>query len=284
MNKVFISKILYKISIMKHITFFQHGLGQKQVGIDETVESLYDYYYDKIPNKTIIKSTDIKNNLLTLYNLNYSLLENGFKNINIGGDHSMAIASISASLNLYGSRLKVLWFDAHADIHTRASSPSGNLHGMPLSFLTGLDTDHENFPYIKKLLLYKNLYYIGIRDCEDAEIRVIDYNLINVLSCNKLNNSNEKSITELLNWIGNSPVHLSFDVDSLDPIYMPCTGTAVANGLEFKQVLKTLQTLCQKCNIVNLDIAELNLSINENQIEKCFNNFNTLIDTIYSNI
>jgi arginase len=269
---------------MIHITFSQHGLGQKKEGIEETVETLYDYYFDKLPNKTIIKCIDIKNNLITLYNLNYSLLENNLKNINIGGDHSMAIGSIAASLNIYGSRLKVLWFDAHADIHTRTSSPSGNLHGMPLSFLTGLDYDLKNFPYINNLLLFKNLFYIGIRDFEDAEIETINNNFINVMSCNKLNNSNEKAIKELVDWIGKSPVHLSFDVDSLDPIYMPCTGTTVSDGLEFKPVLYALQILCQKCNVVNIDIAELNLSINKSYAKTSLDNFNILFDTMYYNI
>jgi len=269
---------------MKHITFFQHGLGQKKEGIDETVELLYNYYDNEILNKTIIKNNSIKTNLITLYNLNYSILENEFKNINIGGDHSMAIASVGSSLKIYGSRLKVLWFDAHADIHTRGSSPSGNLHGMPLSFLTGLDKDNLNFPFLDNLLLFNNLFYIGIRDFEDAEIETISDNFINVMSCNKFNNSNEKAIKELIDWIGKSPVHLSFDVDSLDPIYMPCTGTTVSDGLEFKPVLNALQILCQKCNVVNIDIAELNLSINKSYAKTSLDNFNILFDTMYYNI
>ena len=267
----------------------------KKKGIEQTVKILFDHYS---LSKSISKSNkilyieptnSIRKNLLKLYNENCKILINkSNKNINIGGDHSMAIGSIGASLNIYGSKLKVLWFDAHADINTRRSSPSGNLHGMPLSFLTGLDSDPENFPYISNLLPLENLYYIGIRDLDSEEINIIKKFNIKVMSSDEHNFCGDKSIQKIIDWVKDDPVHISFDIDSLDPKYMQCTGTKSPDGLDLVPFVSFLTKICNKCNIVNVDISELNLfvdkKINNSIMLQNLNNFNIILNVFKKNI
>lgn len=250
----------------KHLIFFQHGLGQKKQGICKTVEKLFSDYQQLPISKTfIVDSQDIGINLLTLFNLSLEMLQNKYQNIILGGDHSLAIASVGASLEVYKDELKVVWFDAHADINTLASSPTGNLHGMPLSYLTGLS--ENKFAFLQNNLGFQNLFYVGIRDLDPFEVETIQKHNVKFQSCAEFN------VDKLLEWIGQSPVHLSFDVDCLDPKYISCTGTPVCDGLDLPDVLQALKTLQEKCNIVQVDLVELNLSINK---EKSLHNLNTL--------
>jgi len=277
---------------MKFILFFPNQLGQKREGINKTVNLLFNYYkqiYFNNINLIECSSISLKNNLLELYINNNELINKNYKIINIGGDHSMAIASVSASLNKYGSKLKVLWFDAHGDINTRISSLTGNYHGMPLSFLTGLDNSLD-FDYIKNKLIFSNLCYVGIRDLDLEEKNIIETNNIKNIKSNEFNNSIDNYIKEIIEWIDNSPVHISFDVDSLDPTYMEYTGTRSPEGLNIDPVIKCLKEICIKCNVINVDLTELNLynpDIIPNDISRqkyCLGIFNTILNTIYNNI
>lgn len=258
--------------MQQNLIFFQHGLGQKKKGICKTVETLFHHYKKKLPLfKTFIHdSQDIQINLLSLYNLSFDLLQNNHhQNIIIGGDHSLAIASVAASLNVFKNDLKVVWFDAHADINTIESSPTGNLHGMPLSYLTGLTLNRFNF--LRQYLSFQNLFYIGIRDLDPFEVETIQKNNIKFQSCSDFN------VGKLLEWIGNSPVHLSFDVDCLDPQYISCTGTPVSEGLELPSVLEALTILQEKCHIVQVDLVELNLELDKEMSQNNLTSFDQLL-------
>jgi arginase len=259
--------------MQQHLIFFQHGLGQKKQGICKTVEKLFSYNKQLPTSKTFIHdSQNIDINLLSLYNLSVNLLENYYQNIIIGGDHSLAIASVGASLKIYKDELKVVWFDAHADLNTLASSPTGNLHGMPLSYLTGLS--ENKFVFLQHNLNFQNLFYIGIRDLDPFEVETIQKHNVRFQSCAEFN------IDKLLNWIGDSPVHLSFDVDCLDPEYISCTGTPVCDGLDLSDVLEGLKTLQEKCNIVQVDLVELNLEINKEKSQTDLKTFDQLLDVV----
>ena len=260
-----------------YIYYFQHGLGQKRSGIEETILKLYLHY--NYSSKILIPNFgNIKKNLSVLYNFNKKAINNKERVINVGGDHSMAIATVAASLDKYGQELKVLWFDAHADINTHESSTTKNLHGMPLAFLTDLEKDDNVFSQIETPLLFENLYYIGIRDLDQFEINIINEKNVNYVSC--LNFNNLDYSTDLLTWVGSSPVHISFDVDCLDPTLMPCTGTTSPNGLSLERVLHTLEILHKNCNIVNFDLVELNLSIKPSLQNISIENFTKILSTI----
>lgn len=249
---------------IKNIIFFPSMLGQNKQGVERGPSLMARAITKKEKDQKLKKTNkywvDVKNssciysNLESLYEYNDNI--NG-QRINIGGDHSMSIATVSHSLNNY-ENLKLLWIDAHGDINTSYSSPTNNLHGMPLGYLTNLD-NNENFYYILNHINLKNIMYIGIRDLDTFEKEVIkNTNVIDTIEFN-----DKSFIDSIENFIGNDPLHISFDVDSLDPSYVPSTGTLVKNGLHIKRVKELFDYLYEKKfkQIKNIDITEFNPKI-----------------------
>ena len=249
---------------IKNVIFFPSMLGQNKKGVErgpsliarEIIKKEKELKTKKT-NKywvDVMNANCIYSNLETLYEYNDNL---SGQRINIGGDHSMSIATVAHSLNNY-ENLKVLWIDAHGDINTSYSSPTNNLHGMPLGYLTNLDND-ERFYYILNHVNLKDIMYIGIRDLDIFEKEVIkNTTVIDV------NNFNNKSfIEDIDNFIGKDPIHISFDVDSLDPRYVQSTGTLVKNGLHLRHVKELFDYLYDKKfkQIKNIDITEFNPKI-----------------------
>ena len=237
----------------KNIILFPHNLGQTKKGTENAPKILNKYINHKKHIVMVVKTTDnFFKNINNLYNKNKSTKG---KIINIGGDHSMSIATIADTLNKYPNA-KVIYFDAHADINTYKSSKSKHYHGMPLSFVTGIDEDKQ-FPFIKNKLPFENLLYIGSRCWDIFEVNEVYKKNIKFLTPDDINNNFEESLNKIMNFVGNSPVHVSFDVDSIDPKYIPSTGTPVKNGIELDNAIKILDNL-NNTKIVNMDITELN--------------------------
>ena len=241
---------LRKFNKIENVIFFPSELGQKKIGVSKTPSIIKDSIIKKCKRNNLRlpkmywigcnESKDIYRNLSTLYDANDRVRG---RKINIGGDHSMSIATVANSLNNY-SNLKLIWIDAHADINTSYSSPTNNLHGMPLGYLSNLDED-DNFDFIYNHINFKNILYIGVRELDTFEKEVYKYtNKISTLSTSY-------------------PFHISFDVDSIDPIFIPSTGTKVENGLSIPKAKTILDFLYKyKGNqIVNVDLCELNLEI-----------------------
>jgi arginase len=191
------------------------------------------------------------------------------KSINIGGDHSIAIGTGAASLNKYRG-VKFIWIDAHADINTYDSSLSKSFHGMPLSYLTGLDYN-KSFPHVSNKLKFDNIYYAGIRDLDPFEWKTVIKNDIKYSVASEINAHPEYFYKKLSKYINNSPIHISFDVDSIDPKYIPSTGTPVSNGLELNAIKSLMDNLMRKENVVGLDIVEMNTDIDDDKTS--VNNF-----------
>lgn len=253
--------------------YFPSSLGQKKPGVDTTAKYLRQIFGkpDTIVNT---KSNDtLSSNLRKLYRSN---MKATLPTVNIGGDHSMAIATVAASLNKHGSELKVIWFDAHADINTRATSPSGNFHGMPLAFLTGLDHDYQMFPFLYDVpeLKFENILYLGIRDLDAGEKQVLKDKQIKYVKSADINNDPKRAFDIVKAFVGKSPVNLSFDVDGLDPSEMPCTGTTARRGVHVEAIKPVLDKIVRRTNLVNMDITEFNLEIGDDkQREVSMKNF-----------
>lgn len=185
-----------------------------------------------------------------LFNLHNTYLNNGWKPLTLGGDHSISLATVASSVEKYKDDLTVVWVDAHADIHTRESSPSQNLHGMPLGSLLGHDPLF-NFPQIKP----EQLVYIGLRDVDPYEQQIIrDLNIESYT----MDDINKHSLNDILSNVykNSEAIHLSFDVDALDPVYISCTGTPVKYGLSLNDATKIITKL--KPKIISSDIVEFN--------------------------
>jgi len=242
--------------MFKNVILFPHRAGQLLKGVDKSPKTLSLYLNKDIIKHNVICTNNIFTNILNLYETNKNIT--GPK-INIGGDHSMAIGTIADSLNKHPNT-KVIWIDAHADLNTYEKSKSKNYHGMPLSYLTGLDK-LEYFSFINNKLPFENLLYIGLRDLDNFEVDIIKKNNIKQISVDEFNNNELSEIYKKISkFIGNDPIHISFDVDGIDPRHIPCTGTPVNNGLCFSKTKALLDILYHE-NILNIDITELNLNI-----------------------
>jgi arginase len=256
----------------KNIILFPHNLGQTKTGVEKAPKYLNKYIDHKKHKVSSIKNTgDLFKNLKNLYNANKKIKG---KRVNIGGDHSMAIATIAYTLNKYPN-VKIVYFDAHADLNTYKKSKSKHYHGMPLSFVTGLD-NNSKFDFIKNKLNYDNLLYIGGRCWDIFEREEIYKKNIKFLTPDEINNNFEESMNKILAFVGDSPVHVSFDVDSIDPKYIPSTGTSVKNGVELKNAITILDKLNSK-NLVNMDITELNMDLGDKSSDGIKSGKNTSI-------
>lgn len=200
--------------------------------------------------------------------------ENNFV-LTLGGDHSIAMGSIAAALDKYPD-LGVLWIDAHADINTVKSTNSGNLHGCPVSFLMGLNDEipksfHWNNK--RKNLLKKNkIVYIGLRDVDEGEKLILKENNIKAFSMYHIDKYGINTVIEmalkLIDPTGQSPILLSYDVDAIDPMYVPATGTPVRGGLTLREGLFITERLAEYGNLVAMDIVECNpdLALNDSHV------------------
>lgn len=223
--------------------------------------NLYDYIRQNINRYTLIIDHLEK---AFIENLNRIYQNIDHHNIFIGGDHSTAIATIS---KIYKPGLKIIWIDAHPDINTYNESISKNYHGMPLAYLSGIDSFFKD-PHLNCNIPLHDIMYIGIRSIDYYERKIIEENNISWISCDEINNQNcletymKNYKDRIEEFIGESPIHISFDVDCLDPLDMPCTGTTENNGI-YKSRMKEILDYLLRFNINSLDIVELNLGLGD---------------------
>lgn len=189
----------------------------------------------------------------------------------LGGDHCLAIGSISAvaqHCKTHRKKCLVLWFDAHTDANTQETSPSGNLHGMPVSCLLGhgpasltqLHNAHHDQSSHDSTLQVDQLRLIGIRSIDPEEavfvkklgIRLFDMQHIKQFG---LLTTVQKILAEIDN---NTHIHISFDLDCLDPSFAPGVSTAVSDGLHHDDVRKTLAMIAATGCVGSIDLVELN--------------------------
>lgn len=172
----------------------------------------------------------------------------------LGGDHSVSIGSIRASLKTH-PKLKVLWIDAHGDMNTPESSPTGNLHGMPLATLLGLFRSGRD----DSILLPENLCLMGVRSLDPAEIELIDRMGIAVVTADQIRADGiEKALADSGLLEGSCPIHLSLDIDALDPTEASATGILVPNGLHSSEVLSICEAIGESQRLVSMDLVEVN--------------------------
>ncbi|XP_068933485.1 arginase-1 [Petaurus breviceps papuanus] len=193
---------------------------------------------------------------------------NGRTSLVLGGDHSLAIGSISGHAKVHPD-LCVIWVDAHSDINTPLTTTSGNLHGQPVSFLLkelkGKIPDIPGFSWVTPCLSAKDIVYIGLRDVDPGEHRILKDLGIKFFSMTEVDKFGiAKVMEETLSYlIGRKkrPIHLSYDVDGLDPSMTPATGTPVPGGLTYREGLYITEEICKTGLLSGLDIMEVNPSL-----------------------
>ncbi|MEB8095858.1 arginase [Staphylococcus caprae] len=189
-------------------------------------------------------------------------VKNGNFPLTLGGDHSIAVGSISG-ISQYYNNLGVIWYDAHGDLNVPEESPSGNVHGMPLRILAGDGPDelvHLNgfTPKVKP----ENIVLIGMRDLDKGEREYIKDQNIKTFTMADIDRFGIQEVIErALEYLKSRNIdglHFSLDVDALDPSETPGTGTRVLGGLSYRESHFALELLSESKLVTSMDLVEVN--------------------------
>ncbi len=191
-------------------------------------------------------------------------LQDGRMPIMLGGDHCLGIGSIAAVsrwCRQQGKDLRVLWLDAHSDFNTSDVTPSGNVHGMPVACLCGLGPDAlTRLGGDTPALQPSQVRQIGIRSVDPEEKRLIKTHRVDVYDMRYIDEAGMKRTMEAaLDGLGaDTHLHVSFDVDFLDPSIAPGVGTTVPGGVNYREAQLVMEMIADSGRMGSLDIVELN--------------------------
>lgn len=185
----------------------------------------------------------------------------------LGGDHSIAIGTLAGLSDQY-ENLGVIWYDAHADLNTAETSPSGNIHGMPLAVSIGLGhNDLVNIREFAPKIKPENIVIIGARSVDPGERELIRQKGIKVFSMHEID---KLGMTEVMNQTMAyflerkvDGVHLSLDLDGLDPLYTPGVGTPVPGGISYRESHLAMEMLYSSQLITSAEFVEVNPILDE---------------------
>lgn len=192
-------------------------------------------------------------------------LDGGFVPLVIGGDHSIAMGTVSGVAAHYRARqqdIGLLWFDAHGDMNLPKTSPSGNIHGMPLAHLLGYgDADLAGIHGINPTVRSDRVVLIGVRDIDVREREVLRDSGIRVYSMRQIDELGMSRVCrealEIVND-GTAGFHVSFDVDGCDPAVIPGSGTLVPGGVDYREAHLLLEYCADSGRMLSMEVVELN--------------------------
>jgi arginase len=186
----------------------------------------------------------------------------------MGGDHALSLGSVAgmaAHAASVGRPLFVLWVDAHTDFHTPATTDSGNLHGTPVAYVTGRD-GFEAFPRLPAVVPTENVCMIGLRSVDDAERAALDHLDVSLVDMRMIDEVGIRApLAEFLDRVeaANGLLHVSLDVDFLDPAVAPAVGTTVPGGATVREGHLVMEMLNDYGLVCSLDLVELNPALDE---------------------
>lgn len=191
----------------------------------------------------------------------------------IGGDHSIAIGTISGiATHLHAKNpdsvdIGVLWFDAHGDLNTPETSPTGNIHGMPLACLLGQGPrELLEVGYAGPKVQAKRVVQIGLRDLDESERRLLKESEIHAYTMADIDKRGMADIMrEAIDIVsdGTDFVHVDFDIDVLDPQIAPGTGTRKIGGVTYREAHLALEMVAEKTTVGSLELVEVNPILDE---------------------
>jgi len=182
----------------------------------------------------------------------------------MGGDHCLAIGSISAvarHCRREKKNLRVIWLDAHTDVNTEAISPSGNLHGMPVACLLGHGPQAlVGWSGARAAIAPEDIDFIGIRSVDDEEKQAIRLLGLQVFDMRHIDEHGMRNtMTEALHDVdADSHLHVSFDLDCLDPLDAPGVGTGVRGGPTYREMQLCMEMIADTGRLGSLDVVEIN--------------------------
>jgi arginase len=194
----------------------------------------------------------------------HAALSESFMPILLGGDHCLAIGSISAVARHcrgVGKNLRVLWLDAHTDFNTNALTPTGNVHGMPVAALCGYGPDElTGIGGVTPAIAPSVMRQIGIRSVDEGEKRFVKQAGLEVFDMRYIDEMGMRHTmqTALAGIDDNTHLHVSFDVDFLDASIAPGVGTALKGGPTYREAQLCMEMIADTGRMASLDVMELN--------------------------
>jgi arginase len=183
----------------------------------------------------------------------------------LGGDHSIAIGSVSGTANhaaRNGKLIGLIWFDAHGDVNTPETTPSGNIHGMSLAVLLGHgDPDLVGLGGRSPKVTPRNTVLIGVRDLDPGEREMLKSTGATVYTMRDVDERGMRDVVDeaiRLASDGTAGIHLSFDLDVIDPEHAPGTGTPVWGGISFREAHLAMELIAERAHLMALDLVEVN--------------------------
>ncbi|XP_053130463.1 arginase-2, mitochondrial isoform X2 [Hemicordylus capensis] len=246
------------------------GLAAKLSGLGCQLCDLGDLNFPQVPNdelynKLVRYPRTVGLACQVLADTVNGAVASGHNCVTIGGDHSLAVGSISGHARHY-PHLCVIWVDAHADVNTPLTTSSGNLHGQPVSFLLRELQDKvpvlPGFSWLKPCLSRSDIVYIGLRDVDPAEHYILKNYDIQYFSMRDIDRLGihkvmERTFEHLLGRV-QRPIHLSFDIDAFDPTLAPATGTPVRGGLTYREGMYISEEIHNTGLLSAVDLVEVN--------------------------
>lgn len=183
----------------------------------------------------------------------------------LGGDHSIAMGTIAGLLRVR-PKIGLLWFDAHGDFNTETTSPSGNIHGMPVAVAAGRSHTDLAIPFKGQFLDEAKIVYIGVRTLDPAEAEALRQSKATVFSMHEVDRYGMREVMaraiDILTT-GTDGIHVSFDIDALDPLYAPGSGTPYSGGLSDREAHLALELLAEADVVTSMEMVEVNPILDE---------------------
>jgi arginase len=188
----------------------------------------------------------------------------------LGGDHSIAVGTVSGISRFFRQthrKIGLLWIDAHADMNTPQSSPSGNVHGMPLACCAGVGPDElaHMFGFAPKVEP-ANIALVGIRDVDRLEGKTVRDTGVRAFTMREIDERGMRHVIDEAIAIvthGTAGFHLSLDMDFVDPQYAPGVGTPVRGGATYREAHLAMEVICDSGGMVSMEVVEVNPVIDE---------------------
>ena len=238
-----------------------------------------------INNSWVVGQTSLK-----VFKKSIEVRKMGYIPVVVGSDHSIACGTVASAL-VNDPDVGIIWIDAHTDINTPETSLTMNLHGMPLSLLMKLvnpiNISGFKWMYNVPILKPERLVYIGVRDIDPEELKIIKSLGIKAYTMDQIKIYGLDIIMNLaLKHLQNKSknIHVSWDIDSLDPLCAPSTGTCVSGGLSENEAIYIAKSLASTKSVISMDMVELNplIGIDIADAYKTIDVANRIVRTVFS--
>jgi len=213
---------------------------------------------EPVPGNTYVEEiTRICN---AVYTLGRRVIEKGDFPLFVGGDHSIAVGTVAAA-GSGGEPIGLIWVDAHGDFNTPDTSPSGNIHGMPLAILMGEGhPDLVNVGRPGPKVLPENVVMIGLRDIDPTEKKRLKTSGVTVFTMRDIDEQGISTVANkaMMKFAHMKRIHLTLDMDALDPMEAPGVGTPVPGGITYREAHLLMEILADTKKVGSMDLVEIN--------------------------